>query len=298
MKTVKVLFGVILYVFICINIDAQISFKTEYLGTSSYMYAPSSGDQVIKIGDNKGSAMVYQGMANIPFHMKKDSSNRITAWGIGIGGAYASLNNKNFTDYIVSEIMNLQLGIFYLRPLSEKWSVMASIGAGSYMPFTDLSKMRYKNILGSVNAVFIRHLKPNLDIGAGLAINSTFGYPMVFPAIYLNWVFESKFKANVALGDGMDMSAGYIFNEYFNLSLSCELNGQMALLEKDGKDVIFTHQYIVAGFRPEFKLGKTGISTYRPSYYSDRTLKGIYAINNDYFFTISPYASINMRYGF
>jgi hypothetical protein len=207
---------------------------------------------------------------------------------------------------MVSEIMNLQLGIFYLRPLNEKWSVMASIGAGSYMPFTDISKMKYKNVLGSVNAVFIRHLKPNLDIGTGLAINSTFGYPMVFPAFYLNWVFEGKFKANVALGDGMDVSAGYVFNEYFNLSLACELNGQMALLEKDGKDVIFTHQYIVTGFRPELKLGKTGISTlvmvgintYRPAYYSSRTLKGIYAMNNDYFFTISPYASISMRYGF
>lgn len=293
-------------VFTGANIEAQISFKTEYLGTSSYMYAPSSGDQLIKVDDNKGSAVVYQGIANIPFYMKMNDNNRPTAWGIGIGGAYASLKNKNFSEDMVSEIMNLQLGVFHLRPLNEKWSMIASIGAGSYMPFTDFSKIRYKNVLGSVSVVFIRHIKPNLDIGGGMAINSTFGYPMAFPALYLNWTFERKFKVNITLGDGLDLAAGYVFNEYFNLSLACELNGQMALLEKDGKDVIFTHQYIVTGFRPEIKLGKTGISipvmtginVYRPAYYSNRTLKGIYAMNNDYFFTISPYASIGIRYGF
>jgi hypothetical protein len=290
----------------CTRIEAQISFKTEYLGSSSYMYAPNNSDQIVKVGDNKGSAVTYQGIANIPFYMKMNENNRPKAWGIGIGSVYASLNNENFSADMVSEIMNLQLGVFHLRPLNEKWSMIASIGAGIYMPFTDFSQVKYKNILGSVGIVFIRHLKPNLEIGGGLAINSTFGYPMVFPAIYLNWTFVNKFKTNVSLGDGLDVAIGYVFNEYFSLSLACELNGQMALLEKDNKDVIFTHQYIVSGFRPEIKLGKTGISipvmmgmnVYRPAYYSNRTLKGIYAMDNDYFFTISPYASIGIKYGF
>ena len=303
---VKTALSTLMYLCISLGIGAQVSFKAEYLGTSSYMYAPSNGSQHIKTDDNKGSAKVYQGIANIPFHMKMNDKNRPTAWGVGIGGAYASLNNENFTNDMVSEIMNLQLGIFHLRPLNDKWSMMASVGAGVYAPFTEFSKIRYENVLGSAGVVFIRHLKPNLDIGVGCAINSTFGYPMLFPAIYVNWIFDRKLKAHFSLGDGLDLSAGYVFNEYFNLSLACELNGQMALLEKDGKDVIFTHQYIVTGFRPEIKLGKTGMSipvmaginVYRPAYYSNRTLKGIYAMDNDYFFTISPYASIAVRYGF
>jgi hypothetical protein len=63
---------------------------------------------------------------------------------MGLGGAYASLNNKNFSDDMVSEIMNLQLGVFYLRPLNDKWSMMANIGVGVYAPFAEFSKIRYK----------------------------------------------------------------------------------------------------------------------------------------------------------
>jgi hypothetical protein len=286
--------------------DAQISFKTEYIGNSAYMYAPSGDESSVKVGNNEGSAIVCQGMANIPFYMKTNEKGRPVAWGAGLGGAYASLNNKNFTDDMVSEIMNLQFGIFHLRPLNDKWSMMANIGVGVYAPFTEFSKIRYKNVLGSAGVIFIRHLNSNLDLGGGLAVNSTFGYPMVFPSLYLNWNYEGRFKANVSLGEGLELSAGYDFNDYFKLSLAFEMNGQMALLEKDGKDAMFSHQYMVTGLRPEIKFGKTGVSmpvmaginAFRPAYYSDRTLKGMFATNNDYYFRISPYASVGIRYGF
>ncbi|MDR1201588.1 MAG: DUF6268 family outer membrane beta-barrel protein [Tannerellaceae bacterium] len=293
-------------IFFCAEGNAQVSFKSEYIGKSGYWYMPSGDKPSERIGNSEGSAIVWQGNANIPFYLKKNENGHPTAWGVGIGGAYASLNNRNFTDNMVSEIMNLQFGIFHLRPLNDKWSMMASVGMGIYAPFTELSNIRYKNVLGSAGVIFIRHLKPNLDIGGGLAVNSTFGYPMVFPALYLNWSYEGKFKVNVSLSEGMDLSAGYNFNDYFALSLAFEMNGQMALLEKDGKDVMFTHQYLVTGLRSEIKFGQTGLSmpvmaginAYRPAYYSDRTLKGMFATNNDFYFSVSPYASVGIRYGF
>ncbi|MDR1224426.1 MAG: DUF6268 family outer membrane beta-barrel protein [Tannerella sp.] len=49
---------------------------------------------------------------------------------MGLGGAYALLNNKHFPDGMVSEIMNLQLGFFHLRPLNDKWSMMTNVRAG------------------------------------------------------------------------------------------------------------------------------------------------------------------------
>jgi hypothetical protein len=175
-----------------------------------------------------------------------------------------------------------------------------------YAPFREFSQIRYRNVLGSAGVIFIRHLKPNLDLGGGLAVNSTFGYPMVFPSFYFNWYLESRFKVNVALGEGLDLSAGYNLNDCFSLSLAFEMNGQMALLEKDGKDVMFTHQYMVTGLRPEIRFGKTGISmpfmiginAYRPAYYANRTLKGMFAIDNDYYFSVSPHASVGIKYGF
>ena len=292
--------------YLCTESHAQIAVKVEYIGQSAYMHIPKGDESSVKVGDCKGSAIVYQGFANIPVYMKKNQNGRPTAWGIGLGGSYASLSNKNFENDMVSEIMNLQLGVFHLRPLNDKWSMLASIGAGVYTPFTDFSEIRYKNVLASTAVIFIRHLKPNLDLGGGLAVNSTFGYPMVFPALYINWSLEGRFKVNVMLGEGLELSAGYEFSDYFTLSLAFDMNGQMALLEKDGKDMIFTHQYMITGLRPEIRLGKSGVSipvtvginATRPAYYSDRTLKGMFSMDNDFFFRVSPYASVGIRYGF
>ncbi|MDR2969329.1 MAG: DUF6268 family outer membrane beta-barrel protein [Tannerellaceae bacterium] len=306
MKSISLLLAV-LGVLLCQESKAQqLTLKTEYLGSSGYYFLPSGDEAREKIGDAKGSAVVYQGVFSMPLSMKLDENNRPTAWGIGLGGSYSSLNNKHFEDVMVSEIMNLQVGIYHLRPLNDKWSMRASLGAGVLAPSPDFSKIRFKHVLGSGGVVFIRHLKPNLSIGGGVAINSSLGYPMIFPAVYLNWNLDGKFDANIELADGLDVSASYGFNNNFKLSYALEMNGQAALLEKDGKDVIFSHQYIVTGFRPEYKLDNSGLSItamaglnlFRPASYSELTLKGVFAGDNDYYFSVSPYISIGLKYNF
>lgn len=306
MKLISLLFGA-LGLLLCLKGQAQeISFKTEYIGSSDYRLLPPGDKPSVKIGDSKGSAVVYQGAVNIPLSMKLNEKNHPTAWGVGLGGSYTSLSNKKFTDDMVSEIMDLQVGIYHLRPLNDRWSMRASVGVGVFTPSTNFSKIRFKNVLGSAGIVFIRHLKPNLDLGGGVAINSSLGYPMVFPAFYLNWRLEGKFDVNVELVEGLNVSAGYDFNDWFKLSYALEMNGQVALLEKDGKDMIFSHQYIVTGFRPEIKFNETGLSMtamaglnlYRPASYSNRTLRGVFASDNDYYFTVSPYVSVGLKYKF
>ena len=282
----------------------EVTFKTEYLGKSGYYYLPPGENPREKIG-GKGSAMVYQAGVNIPLSMKLNENNRPTAWGIGLGGSYVSLKNQNFSDQMVSEIMNFQVGIYHLRPLNDRWSMRASLGMGVFTPSTDFSKISFKNVLASGSAIFIRHLNPNLSIGGGVAINSSLGYPMVFPAVYVKWKTEGKFDLNVELVDGLEVSAGYDINDKFKLSYALEMNGQVALLKKDGKDVIFSHQYIVTGFRPEYKIseklsvtGMAGLNLYRPASYSDRTLKGVFASDNDYYFSVSPYVSAGLKMKF
>jgi len=284
----------------------QVSFKTEYIGNSGYYYLPPGEQPREKIGDGKGSAMVYQGAFNIPLSTRLNKNNRPTAWGIGFGGTYVSMKNQHFSDPMVSEIMNLQLGVYHLRPLNDKWSLRASAGIGIFTPSTDFSTVSFKNVLASGGIVFIRHLKPNLDIGGGVAINSSLGYPMIFPAVYVNWRHNGKYDVTIELVEGLDISAGYGFNDRLKLSYALEMNGQVALLERDGKDQIFSHQYIVTGFRPELKLGEGGVSVtgmaginlYRPASFSDRTLKGVFAGDNDYYFSVSPYASVGLKMKF
>lgn len=278
-------------------------FKTEYFGRSGYRV--SEGETKENVGNSKGSAMVFQGGVNIPLSVKLNENNRPTSWAISVGGAYAKLDNKNFTEpLVIDEIMNIGLSLNHLRPLNEKWSLMATIGAGIYMPGTNFSQIGFKNVLGSVGAVFIRHLKPNLDIGGGLAVNNSFGYPMLFPAFYLNWKTDGKYDVKISMIKGLEMSVGYDVNENLRLYLIAEMNGQMALLEQDGKDKIFSHMYLVTGFRPEIKIGKNvsipitaGINAWRPAEMTDRKLKSMFK-DKEYYFRASPYASVGLKIGF
>jgi hypothetical protein len=91
------LFLATLLALLCLQAKAQeVSFRTEYIGKSGYFYQPPGDRPSQKIGDGKGSAIIYQGSVNIPLSMKLNENNRPTAWGIGLSGAYVSLKNQNF----------------------------------------------------------------------------------------------------------------------------------------------------------------------------------------------------------
>ena len=303
MKTLSIF---IIACFLSLESLAQVSLKTEFIGNSAYMYSTDSETQQGQVGDREGSAVVNQASIGLPLHMwQKDTATRPMILGISLSGVYAKLYNHHFHEEMVSEIMDLQTGLFFIWPLNEKWSVMASGGAGVYAPFTTFSKIRSTHVLGSAGAVFIRHLTPTLDLGGGLALNNSFGYPLLFPALYFNWSYVVKVKAPVSLGNGLEASIAYAFNSYFCLSAAFDVNGQMAIVETDGKEQIFTHQYMVTGARATFRLGKTGlsipitagVSSFRPAYYSGRSLRSLFVFDNDYYFNVAPYASVGLTYG-
>jgi len=284
------------------NTYSQISFKTEYIGSSSY-WLDNADDPRERVGNTRGSAMVYHGNINIPLSMKTNEKQQPVIWGAGIGGTYVALHNKNFTEnLVISEMMNLQVGVYHLRPLRGRWSLMASIGMGAYTPFADPAKIRAKHLLGSLGAIFIYQFSPQFKLGGGIAINNTFGYPMAFPAFYLDWNSNGKFDFLASLGNGLELSAGLNIHKNFSLALVAEMNGQSALMEKDGKDVIFTHQYIVGGLRSLIKIGKNlsipitaGVNAFRPASFSDRKLKAMFKNDNDYYFQVSPYDSLGLN---
>lgn len=300
MKMKLIAIPALLFLLIPVESMAQVTFKTEYFGTSAYRDEHNQ-----KVGKSKGSALVYQGSVNLPLSTKVNEDNRPTIWGIGLAGAYVSLDNKNFTEPLVlPEIMNLQMTLFHVRPLSKKWSMMASAGVGVYTDDTRFSRLRFRNVLVSAGILFIRRMLPNLELGGGLAFNNTFGYPMAFPALYVNWNYGHKLTCSFSAMDGVNLSVGYNVNKGFGISFITEMGGQMALTELDGDNKIFTHQYIVVGFRPEFRIAKCisipvtiGMNAIRTAYYDGRSLSAFFKAmgrENDPCFQISPYLSASI----
>lgn len=281
------------------NMQAQITIKTGYISSSQYK------DEDGQKTGGKGDMRFVEGGINIPVSQKMNERNQPTVWMISAGAGYTSMNNKNLQSYIdVDQIMNMQLNVTNIRPISKRWLLLTTIGAGVYTT----SDVKLKNILGQGGAVFIRQFKPNLSLGAGLAINNTFGYPMLFPAIYFDWSTEGRYQIKVSMLNAMEVSAGMRMNKYLNLKVVAEMNGSLALLEREGKDVVFSQQFIIAGLQPEVNFGNSfsvtataGVSCSRIAYYTTRTLKAFFkdmSKDADPYFKPAAYVSMGMKYKF
>ncbi|MGS2764228.1 DUF6268 family outer membrane beta-barrel protein [Sinomicrobium sp. M5D2P9] len=303
MITIMRLFCIILLTLLSAGLNAQVELKTEYMGSSGFRDADNN-----KTG-GKGDAKIFSVNARIPFSVKTDENNKPTVWGIGIGGSYTSFTNRNMDRaFGPDKIANAQVSLFHLRPIAERWSILAMLGAGIYTGHTDVSKVNLSNVLGNGGVIFIWHLRDNLDVGLGPVINTLLGYPMVFPGIYVNWELKGNYELKVSMLNGLMVSAGKQLHENFRLKLIAELNGALALEKINDKKMMFTHQYFVAGLQPELILGKSfsipvtaGISAGREAYYQERNLKSIFKSDDDERnprFSAAPYFSIALKYKF
>lgn len=270
-----------------VNSFAQISVKTEYIGNSEFY------DAVANTNTGNGSAMIYSAGAMVPLSMQAsaedDPYKRATIWGVALSGTFVKMDNQNFPigKELPSQAMNLGATVLHLRPLKERWSMLMALGIGSYTPENRLSAIRIdENVLANGALVFIWHWRPNLEIGGGVALNNSFGYPMVFPALYLKYKggFSDKFTIDVSLLDGTKVAFGHDYSENLSLKLVANIGGYSAYLRRNGQKEMFSSQTFFVGLEPEFKLGKHisipvtfGGSFIRSGRYRERTLSAMFA---------------------
>ena len=270
-----------------VNSFAQISVKTEYISNSEFY------DAVADTNTGNGSAMIYSAGAMVPLSMQAsaedDPYKRATIWGVALSGTFVKMDNHNFPigKELPSQVMNLGATMLHLRPLKERWSMLMALGIGSYTPENRLSAIRIdENVLANGALVFIWHWRPNLEIGGGAALNNSFGYPMVFPALYLKYKggFSDKFTIDINLLDGTKVAFGYDYSENLSLKLVANIGGYSAYLRRNGQKEIFSSQTFFVGLEPEFKLGKHisipvtfGGSFIRSGRYRERTLSAMFA---------------------
>ena len=270
-----------------VNSFAQISIKTEYISNSEFY------DAVADTNTGNGSAMIYSAGAMVPLSMQTpaedDPYKRATIWGVALSGTFVKMDNQNFPigKELPSQVMNLGATALHLRPLKERWSMLMALGIGSYTPENRLSAIRIdENVLANGALVFIWHWRPNLEIGGGVALNNSFGYPMVFPALYLKYKggFSDKFTIDINLLDGTKVAFGYDYSENLSLKLVANIGGYSAYLRRNGQKEMFSSQTFFVGLEPEFKLGKHisipvtfGGSFIRSGRYRERTLSAMFA---------------------
>ena len=270
-----------------VNSFAQISVKTEYIGNSEFY------DAVADTNTGNGSAMIYSAGAMVPLSMQAsaedDPYKRATIWGVALSGTFVKMDNHNFPigKELPSQVMNLGATMLHLRPLKERWSMLMALGIGSYTPENRLSSIHIgENVVANGAFMLVWHLRPNIEIGGGVALNNSFGYPMVFPAFYFKYKggFSDKFTIDINLLDGTKVAFGYDYSENLSLKLVANIGGYLAYLRRNGQKEMFSSQTFFVGLEPEFKLGKHisipvtfGGSFIRSGRYRERTLSAMFA---------------------
>ena len=238
---------------------AQISVKTEYISNSKFY------DAVANTNTGDGSAMIYSVGALVPLSMQApkedDPYQRPTVWGVSLNGTFVQMDNHNFPigKELPSQVMNLGVSALHLRPLKKRWSMLMAVGAGSYTPENRLSSIHIgENVVANGALLFVWHWSANLEIGAGAALNNTFGYPMLFPALYFKYKggFSDKFTIDVSLLDGGKVAFGYNYHENLSLKLVANIGGYAAYLRRNEQKEMFSSQTFFVGAEPEFKIGK------------------------------------------
>ena len=244
---------------IVVSAFAQISVKAEYIGNSKFY------DAVADTNTGDGSATIYSVGAMVPLWIQapaeEDPYKRATVWGVALSGTFVKMENQNFPigKELPSQVMNLGATALHLRPLKERWSMLMALGIGSYTPENQLSAIHIgENVLANGALVFIWHWRPNLEIGGGVALNNSFGFPMVFPAFYLKYKggFSDKFTIDVNLLDGAKVAFGYNYHKNLSLKLVANMGGYLAYLKRNGQKEMFSSQTFFVGLEPEFKIGK------------------------------------------
>lgn len=164
--------------------------------------------------------------------------------------------------------------------------MLMALGVGSYTPENRLSSIHIgENVVANGALLFVWHWRANLEIGAGAALNNTFGYPMLFPALYFKYKggFSDKFTIDVSLLDGGKVAFGYNYRENLSLKLVANIGGYAAYLRRNEQKEIFSSQTFFVGVEPEFKIGKhvsipltIGGSFIRSGRYRERTLAAMF----------------------
>ncbi|KIO75114.1 hypothetical protein TH53_22520 [Pedobacter lusitanus] len=222
--------------------------KAEYVPFSNYIRPVDS----VKTGSSSNFKRMQLGFS-IPLSVKIDSSGRPKMWAVNVEGAYAQMENRDYeVKLFPTEMLNAQLGLVHMRPISKTWSIMAMASVGVY---TDMEKITSDDILVQGGVLFIKHFNPRTAFGFGPVVSNTFGVPMILPGLYFNWVTAGRYRLHVNFPENIEF--GVQMNPSFELKAVVELSGMTAEVTKDNKSMLLGYQQVVAGLRPEIKLGKS-----------------------------------------
>ncbi|MDR2039064.1 MAG: DUF6268 family outer membrane beta-barrel protein [Bacteroidales bacterium] len=287
---------------IVVEIRAQVTVKSEYMTGSSYKN---------KDGEDFGSGdfLKVSGRYHIPLSVKQNDLGQVTLWAASLNTAYGILGNNGMArDLNPDKILNAGINLTHMRPISDKWSLLATLGGGIYSAHDAITG---KSILVNGGVIFMYKIGNNFDLGAGLGLTNSFGLPVVMPMSVINWRLSGKYEVKVDIAGGMAVSGAININDKLKLKLvAMEMDGMSSVMSIDGESMIYASTIMKSFLCPEFKIGKSstlyigaGGAWLRSTTLTKRSLKDFFNNlfhdkNRHLGFSSSGYFTVGYKYGF
>ena len=309
-KTVFYLAQVLLFLLLSVATRAQSGisgeFKVDYVPFSKYV-RPMDSTKTNAESNFKRAQIAFE----VPLSLKMDQYNHPRLWSIFVNGSYARMENKNyeiqslppeFQGGFPDELLNAQIGIKHLRSLSPSWSLLTMLSVGVY---TDMVEINKDDVLIQGGVLFIKQFNLNLAFGMGPVLTNSFGVPMVLPGIYFNWESRGSLHFKVAFPEGLEL--GYRMSDNFDLKAVAEISGMTAETRVENKSMLLGYQQIIAGLRPQIKLGEhwtleptAGSTIVRNFSTNSRKIKDIFKEKDiaDPRFTTTFYGAVALKWKF
>lgn len=283
---------------------AQGFLQTEYMTSSAFRN--EEGERV-KFGS--GDLLKVTGRYNIPLSVKQNDSGQPVVWTATVSGAYGILDNSgDATDFNPDKILNAGINLSHVRPISEKWSMVATLGGGIY---SEPNAISFNSILINGGVIFLYRIRPNFDIGIGAGLTNAYGLPVIMPMVAVSWRLSGKYEVKADVAGGLEISGAMRLNDRFKLRLiAMEMDGMSAVMKVNGESMIYATAIMKSWVSAEYRTGRTsafylgaGSSWMRSATLSKRSLKDFFRNlfddkNEELGFSGAGYFTIGFKYGF
>lgn len=200
-----------------------------------------------------GDLQRISGRFSLPLYRSLNESNQPTAWGLTLSASYNKMNNEEEAQELnPDEVLNTTLTISHIRPLSERWSLMASLGAGIYaMP----DEIRWQSILANGAVFFIYRLHENLSIGLGGGLTNSYGAPILLPMGYLNWKTNGRYNVIIDIANAPKVQVTTQIGNAVKMELTAiEIDGMSAVINVDGKYKLYSSTMLRSGLTASLRV--------------------------------------------
>lgn len=196
----KLLFTAVLFLQAGRIATAQIAFKdltftARYLPGSSYV---PPGDSVDRSGQTTQKDLALHG--NITLGQSVDqATGKVRMWTGTFGAMLTSMHHKDYEISLLPEtLLGTYAGVQHYRTLNPRWGLTVFAQAGLY---SDLEKIDGNDLFVTAGVLGIRHFSEQLNLGVGVIVHNSFGTPMVWPALTVNWKMGGRLKLDVRVPD-------------------------------------------------------------------------------------------------